>query len=737
MYIEVAGAWRFRGLKSLTLHKIAPRHSAFPTFFLHSEHRLLSGSWARRTLAGSAKAVAGDGDIIEAYVSYVKNFTPDPLEATYKQGYSIVKEKLPYIERSVETSAVVKYMRDRQSMRREEGPARNKMNNPLIAIPGSPGVGKSTFLAHFPNSAAYQQYLADLYQQKALPVRPPIVVPFTFNSDMGLGGVKDKPIVGLRMLYGAAVSMADNPYYKKYESGKELSFATFVDSFKHFSVADDALEASAVLRAVYGEERRLLLLVDEIIEALPAQLNDKGVSIGSAAAVTSIGELLSEDGETDVVLSSLSLPYVRELSGSKRQVQYVTMNPLLDSDLGKKETAKWCKSALKLGRKVGSGKVGQYTAKLLQSMYLLCSGYPRGVERLVRSYSDEESVESFSNMLEAKTKFSELLPELARKVYVITSMNDLAWGLYHEVFECVLSAKVRAVGDIDGTLRTMLEKGQVFLVKASEVKDQSSVRVSLQLGAFIWMLQNSDMSTSPISPAAKMAVELFKPLLGRKSSEAFSTWFERSVALTALVRSTQELELAKGVDVDPLSLRMITSSDEELKRAMAESSVLIVPPPNTMGFDLLVRSRADSLYLQCKSAKSTKTNDVEQVAHCLVNIIRFHVNQHCPHNADYTEALSPEELAKLKVVYYQWGYKLRVAKEAVKKQLGDMGLELNKADGQTKTVERLRAIRIAEVFVDQHFAENFHIVSGEDLNNWLLPVLVPIPRLVNAVEEEE
>eukprot|EP01031_Cornospumella_fuschlensis_P027358 gene27358-33045_t len=306
-------------------------------------------------------------------------------------------------------------------MRREEGPARNKMYNPPIAIPDSPGT--------------------------ALPVRPPIVVPFTFNSDMGLGGVKDKSIVGLRMLYGAAIASSIS------------------------ALADDALEASTVLRAVFGEERRLLLLVDEIIEALTAQLNDKGVSIGSAAAVASIGELLTEDGKTDVVLSSLTLPFVRELLGSKRQVQYVTINPLLYSDL-------------RLGRKLGSGKVGQYTAKLLQSTYLLCSGYPRGVERLVRSYNDEESVELFSYMLEAKTEFK----------------------------------------------------------------------------------------------------------------------------------------------------------------------------------------------------------------------------------------LSPEELAKVKVLYYQWGYKLRVAKEALKKQ------------------ERLRAIRIAEVFVDQHFAENFHIVSGGDIKNCLLLVLVPIPRLVNAVE---
>ena len=34
----------------------------------------------------------------------------------------------------------------------------DKQNNPLISISGAPGIGKSTFLTHFPESKEYQDY---------------------------------------------------------------------------------------------------------------------------------------------------------------------------------------------------------------------------------------------------------------------------------------------------------------------------------------------------------------------------------------------------------------------------------------------------------------------------------------------------------------------------------------------------------------------------------------------------
>jgi hypothetical protein len=67
----------------------------------------------------------------------------------------------------------------------------------LIAIPGSPGspgIGKSSFLANFPASEAYQNYTRDVRV---------IVSALTFNSAMS----QKYNRLGLRVIYGAIQSM--------------------------------------------------------------------------------------------------------------------------------------------------------------------------------------------------------------------------------------------------------------------------------------------------------------------------------------------------------------------------------------------------------------------------------------------------------------------------------------------------------------------------------------------------
>ena len=74
--------------------------------------------------------------------------------------YSLDREKLlvyeyfQYIPREYECNEVVKYMSARQNKRKKG--SEDKSCNPLIAIPGSPGIGKSTFLTHFPDSKYYK-----------------------------------------------------------------------------------------------------------------------------------------------------------------------------------------------------------------------------------------------------------------------------------------------------------------------------------------------------------------------------------------------------------------------------------------------------------------------------------------------------------------------------------------------------------------------------------------------------
>ena len=82
-----------------------------------------------------------------------------------------------YIPRDIESAEVVKYMVKRQKLRMTRNQF-DKISNPLIAVPGSPGIGKSAFLCHFPESSQYKEYI----NNRSL--SSPIVSTLTFNSAM-------------------------------------------------------------------------------------------------------------------------------------------------------------------------------------------------------------------------------------------------------------------------------------------------------------------------------------------------------------------------------------------------------------------------------------------------------------------------------------------------------------------------------------------------------------------------
>jgi hypothetical protein len=130
----------------------------------------------------------------------------------------------------------------------DESQRKDKTNNPVIAIPGSPGIGKSTFMNHFPRCNEYQSFTSSR--------GPLIVAPFTFNRGMS-HGERNIPAVGLRMLYGAACVM----------TAGYMSWKIFYEQFKDHSYLQ-ASSAVEVLRRVFGESRPVLILADEISKAV-------------------------------------------------------------------------------------------------------------------------------------------------------------------------------------------------------------------------------------------------------------------------------------------------------------------------------------------------------------------------------------------------------------------------------------------------------------------------------------
>jgi len=89
-------------------------------------------------------------------------------------------------------------MRERQALRSSSNAPKDKINNQLIAVPGAPGSGKSTFLKHFPASQAYTNYIAERSSAE-----PAIISSITFNSCMS----SVVNALGLRILYGTLISM--------------------------------------------------------------------------------------------------------------------------------------------------------------------------------------------------------------------------------------------------------------------------------------------------------------------------------------------------------------------------------------------------------------------------------------------------------------------------------------------------------------------------------------------------
>jgi hypothetical protein len=69
-----------------------------------------------------------------------------------------VDQEFPYVRRE-EEAEVLECFKDRIYNRNRKGyTSRDKKVNPIVALPGSPGIGKSTFLMHFPLYSGYTAF---------------------------------------------------------------------------------------------------------------------------------------------------------------------------------------------------------------------------------------------------------------------------------------------------------------------------------------------------------------------------------------------------------------------------------------------------------------------------------------------------------------------------------------------------------------------------------------------------
>lgn len=207
----------------------------------------------------------------------------------------VVSEHFKYEPRVHEENAVCELMHTRFQMRRNTSSPDDKMYNPLIAIPGSPGSGKSTFLANFANSKCYKSMLKMRYPGVDDP--QPIVALYSFA-----GMEIREPELGLRILHGALASMG-------VWGNQPKRYGNFCDellsSNYKINASIKAREVVPVLREFFGKDRPILLLQDETVST--------GNTIREKSVIKQICGIMTNNGGVDLIVSALSPQYVDKL----------------------------------------------------------------------------------------------------------------------------------------------------------------------------------------------------------------------------------------------------------------------------------------------------------------------------------------------------------------------------------------------------------------------------------------
>ena len=208
-------------------------------------------------------------------------------------GGHIGGEFFPYERRYQEERDVVAKMARRQALRARKS-SEDKSSNPIIALPSSPGSGKSTFLVHFPSSTAYQEYCMGLTSEDD-PKIPPVVSTLTFNSGMTDYFPGD---FGLRIIYGAAKAMG------LFEA-ENVNWDFFCDRFSSTTASLTAKKAIVLLQSVFSctKNTRMLVLVDEISKAYDSQ-----------SVMNEIGSILDKFENVDVIVSAGTISSVHRIT---------------------------------------------------------------------------------------------------------------------------------------------------------------------------------------------------------------------------------------------------------------------------------------------------------------------------------------------------------------------------------------------------------------------------------------
>ena len=551
--------------------------------------------------------------------------------------------------------------------------------------------------------------------------------------------------LGLRALYGTLSVM--NPLINTGNRVPVFTLGYFIHIFKNYEGLS-LVDAVDVLRVLYGTDRRVLVMVDEISKATP---------IGADARVmTTLGTILDQYDMVDVLISSLSPQYITNLAtGSNRYIDYVTMAALIDSGLGQNQCIEWAR----IMTKNVSGGSKLYLFNILKSAYLLLSGHPRSIEYLV---------ESFTPYYEAERAVEKDVSEVG--VELVTLPSSEVTGVWQPLLEMIsrresgsviigeIIRTINRIGNIQYNTKTVRSTEILeFILRCDDMYDEDLLRqyselgvvfastldaqkCAMRLGEFLSDLNlyiNRPAYSSKVTPqlcrlgaAMTLFTDAFKVGSGGGISLDVSDLWEYSICLTIFCKAFDRACVFGIMHLIPQCAPLVRIrraagvKDLGIGRATSVQDELVVSPKGFAGFDARITfvdkdtNKNIFVYTQMKVAAPTSTSLVNIYIKAIVNILLHHLRIQGP----------SFDLSNVFIVFYVWS-DIHNPVAAIAEAVALMPAYLKTLPTTTTKLTETKAILS---YLNTYGVSNIHVLGKAQLDGWLIPTLKPIPRFVES-----
>jgi hypothetical protein len=236
-----------------------------------------------------------------------------------------------------------------------------------------------------------------------------------------------------------------------------------------------------------------------------------------------------------------------------------------------------------------------------------------------------------------------------------------------------------------------------------------------------------------------------------------SEWWEKAVALTIAVRTHQNSNLNEVLGLEynripnilsPVTVRLAENKSDIIRFPI--SNELVLAPQHNFGFDALLtvveNDRPLLVYLNPKIALPTNPL-VKVMSTTIWNTLDFHYS-----NSNVPDALKDDSFSGVHIVIYLWDYfdlgsaadfwtevETSLVEKAKNKRVdAKNNTDIDTIEKANIDIEKTIQLELYVArFVKKYLTSNVHVVDRNKLDDWLIPTFCVIPRIVEAVENDE